>query len=123
LGKWQFEELRRMSRGRNENPGMKKVGDDLAPYRRLVELQKQMIELAQQHEQSKRRRDALRDQMVREVIGQQPVRRGLRHRLQRSGVKLLKRVPGFATGKPNFGAFGCYSMADATQKVVKAVGK
>ncbi len=89
---------------RNENPGMKKAMDDLAPYRRLVELQKQMIELAQQHEQSKRRRDALRDQMVREVTDRRPVRRGLRHRLQQSAAKLLKRVPGFAAGKPNFGA-------------------
>jgi hypothetical protein len=94
-----------MFQGRNENPGMKKVADDLAPYRRLVELQKQMIELAQQHEQSKRRRDALRDQMVREVIDRRPVRRGLRHRLQQSAAKLLKRVPGFAAGKPNLGAF------------------
>ena len=88
---------------RNENSGMKKVADDLEPYRRLVELQKQMIELAQQHEQSKRRRDALRDQMVREVSNRRPVRLGLRHRLQQSGAKLLKRVPGFAAGKPNLG--------------------
>jgi hypothetical protein len=94
-----------MFRGRNENPGMKKVADDLEPYRRLVELQKQMIELAQQHEQSKRRCDALREQMVREVTDRRPVRRGLRHRLQQSTVKLLKRVPGFAARKPNFGAF------------------
>jgi hypothetical protein len=84
---------------------MKKVADDLEPYRRLVELQKQMIELAQQHEQSKRRCDALREQMVREVTDRRPVRRGLRHRLQQSTVKLLKRVPGFAARKPNFGAF------------------
>jgi hypothetical protein len=90
-----------MFRGRNENPGMKKVADDLAPYRRLVELQKQMIELAQQHEQTKRRRDVLREQMVREVTDRRPVRRGLRHRLQQSGAKLLKRVPGFAAGKPS----------------------
>ena len=94
-----------MSRGRNENPGMKKVADDLEPYRRLVELQKQMIELAQQHEQSKRRRDALHEQMVREVADRRSVRRGLRHRLQKSAAKLLKRVPGFAAGKTNFGAF------------------
>jgi hypothetical protein len=94
-----------MFRGRNENPGMKKVADDLKPYRRLVELQKQMIELAQQHEQSKRRCDALREQMVREVTDRRPVRRGLQHRLQQSAAKLLKRVPGFAAGKTNFGAF------------------
>jgi len=94
-----------MSQGRNENPEMKKVADGLEPYRRLVKLQKQMIELAQQHEQSKRRRDALREQMVREVIDRRPVRRGLRHRLQQSGAKLLKRVPGLAVGKPNLRPF------------------
>jgi len=94
-----------MFRGRNENPGVKKVADDLEPYRRLVELQKQMIELAQQHEQSKRRCDALREQMVREVADRRSVRRGLRHRLQQSAAKLLKRVPGFAAGKTNLGAF------------------
>ena len=94
-----------MFQGRNENPRMNKVADDLEPYRRLVELQKQMIELAEQHEQSKRRRDALRDQMVREVTNRRPVRHGLRHRLQRSAAKLLKRVPGFAAGKPNLGTF------------------
>jgi hypothetical protein len=42
--------------------------------------------------------------MVREVTNRRPVRRGLRHRLQQSGAKLLKRVPGFAAGKPNLGA-------------------
>ena len=89
---------------RNENSGMKKVADDLEPYRRLVELQKQMIELAQQHEQSKRRCDALRDQMVSEVTNRRSVRRGLRHRVQQSAAKLLKRVPGFTAGKTNFGA-------------------
>jgi len=59
----------------------------------VVELQKQMIELAQQHEQSKRRRDALREQMMREVTDRRPGRRGLRHRLQQSAAKLLKRMP------------------------------
>ena len=89
---------------RNENSGMKKVADDLEPYRRLVELQKQMIELARQHEQSKRRCDALRELMVREVADRRSVRRGLRHRVQQSAAKLLKRVPGFTAGKTNFGA-------------------
>ena len=34
------EESRHMSRGRNKNPGVKMVAEDLEPYRRLVELQK-----------------------------------------------------------------------------------
>jgi len=93
-----------MARYWNDKTEEKSVGDDLAPYRRLVELQKQMIELAQQHEQSKRRRDALREQLVREGADRRTVRRGLRHRLQQSAAKLLKRVPRFTAGKTNIGA-------------------
>ena len=92
-----------MSRDRNENPVEKMVAEDLEPYRRLVELQKQMIELAQQHEHSKRKRDALREQMTRVAANRLPGHRGLRHRLQRSAAKILRRVPGFATEKPNPG--------------------
>jgi hypothetical protein len=88
-----------MARHWNDMAKEKTVGDDLEPYRRLVELQKQMIELAQQHEHSKRRRDALREQMVREVANRRPVRRGLRHRLQRSAAKLLQHVPGLTAEK------------------------
>ena len=112
-----------MARYWNDKAEEKTAGDDLEPYRRLVELQKQMIELAQRHEQSKRRRDALREQMVREVADRQPGRRGWHRRLRQSAAKLLKRVPGLAAEKPDLGAFSCYSMADAAQKVVKAVAK
>ncbi|MFZ0827686.1 MAG: hypothetical protein WAO02_09715 [Verrucomicrobiia bacterium] len=58
-----------------------------------------MIELAQQHEHSKRRRDALREQMTHAAGNRLPRHRGLRHRLQRSAAKFLKRVPGFAAEK------------------------
>jgi len=88
-----------MARSGKENPGVKLVVEDLEPYRRLVELQKQMIELAEQHEQTKRKRDALREQMAHTVPGRTPGRHGLRHRLQRSAVKFLKHVPGFANAK------------------------
>ena len=88
-----------MARSWKENPGMNKVAEDLEPYRRLVELQKQMIELAEQHEQAKRRRDALHEQMVREAANRRQDGRGLRHRLQQSAAKLLKRVPGLAAEK------------------------
>ena len=92
-----------MARSWKENPGMKMVTEDLEPYRRLVELQKQMIELAQQHEQSKRRRDALRELMERTVADRLPGHRGLRHRLRRSAAKLLQRVPGFTPEKTSPG--------------------
>jgi hypothetical protein len=71
--------------------------DGLESYRRLIELQKQMIELSQQHEQSKRECNALRDQVAREVARRLLVRRTLRHRMQQSATKLLQRVPGFSS--------------------------
>ena len=94
-----------MARYWNDKTEMKPVGDDLEPYRRLVELQKQMIELAQQHEQTKRRRDALREQMVREVVDRQTIRPGLRERLRQSAAKLWQRVPGLAPDKPDLNTF------------------
>jgi len=93
-----------MSRGRNEIPGVKAAAKDLEPYRRLVDLQKQMIELARQHEHAKRRRDALHEQMAREAADRQHDRRSLRHRLQRSAARLLKRVSGLTAEKPEPGA-------------------
>jgi len=93
-----------MTRGRNEHPRVKTVAKDLEPYRRLVDLQKQMIKLAQQHEQSKRRRDALHEQMTREAADRRHERRGLRHRLQQSAARLLKRVSGFTVEKTGPGA-------------------
>ena len=86
-------------RDRNDNSGEAKVADDLEPYRRLVELQKQMIELAQQHELTRRRRDALHEQMARDVANRRHHRHGWRHRLHQSAARLLKRVPGFAVEK------------------------
>jgi hypothetical protein len=95
-----LEELKHMTRGRNENPGVKRVAKDLEPFRRLVELQKQMIELAQQNEHGKRQRDVLHEQMMSEVADRRDDRPGLRHRLQRSAARLLKRVSGFTWRKP-----------------------
>jgi hypothetical protein len=86
-----------MSRGRNENPGVNTTARDLEPYHRLVDLQKQMIELTEQHKQTKRRRDDLHEQMAREATDRRHDHRGLRHRLQRSAARLLKRVSGFTT--------------------------
>jgi hypothetical protein len=112
-----------MARQCNNKTGEKTVADDLEPYRRLVELQKQMIELAQLHEHSKRKRDALHEQMVREVVNRRPRRRGWQHHLQRSAAKLLQRVPGFAAEKTGLTLITGDSTADAARKVVKAVGQ
>jgi hypothetical protein len=73
--------------------------DGLESYRRLIELQKQMIQLSQQHEQSKRECAALREQVVREVRTRRNPGQTLRQRLQRSAGNWLKRVPGFGSGE------------------------
>ena len=61
-------------------------------YRRLIMLQKQMIELTQQHEQAKRERDVLREKVAREVTDHLLARRSLRHRWRGKLVKFLKRL-------------------------------
>jgi len=63
----------------------------LESYRRLIMLQRQMIELSQQHEQSKRERDALREKVAREVADHLLARKSLRHRWQRRLVNFWKR--------------------------------
>lgn len=68
------------------------AGTDLLPYRRLVELQKQMIEMARQHEQARRACHGLREQMALEIIARQRARRSRRHRLQQSVLGLFKRL-------------------------------
>jgi hypothetical protein len=83
----------------------KPPGDGLESYRRLIELQKQMIELSHQHEQSKRECAALREQVAREVTTRLNPGRTLRQRLQRSAGNWLRRIPGFGCGEMKLGAF------------------
>lgn len=62
---------------------------DLESYRRLIKLQKQMIELSQHHERSRRECDALRDAVARELIARQtPL-----GRLRTAAGKWFKRSP------------------------------
>jgi hypothetical protein len=56
----------------------KSLADDLEPYRRLIELQKQMIELVQQHEKTKGECAALRTQLLDEMAGSRRSWRRLR---------------------------------------------
>ena len=65
----------------------------LESYRRLIELQKQMIELSQHHERSRRECDALRDVVAREVVEQARVRQTPMGRLRASASKWFKRSP------------------------------
>jgi hypothetical protein len=46
----------------------KPAAEDLEPYRRLIDLQKQMIELVHQHERTKRECTVLREQLLEEMI-------------------------------------------------------
>jgi len=83
---------------------MKKVADDLAPYRRLVELQKQMIELAQQHEQSKRRRTPCANRWCARSPTGGPSAAVCGIACNGRG-KTFEARPGFCGRKPNLGAF------------------
>ena len=85
-----------MSQGEEPTVGDQPNGDGLAAYRRLIELQKQMIELGQQHEQSKRECAALRAQVAREVSTHRSVRLSVSYRLRESAARLLRRMPGLS---------------------------
>ncbi len=54
------------------------VADNLEPYRRLIELQKQMIELVRQHNKTKGECAALHTQLLDEMAGSQGPWRRLR---------------------------------------------
>ncbi len=69
-------------------------GNGLESYRHLIELQKQMIELSQHHEQSRRECEALRDAVARELADQFRERQSVGRRLRTSAIKLLKQSPG-----------------------------
>ena len=69
--------------------------DALAPYHRLIKLQKEMIALSQKHEHSKREHAVLRKQVAREVDRLVRRRASFSHRLRRSTVKFLAQLPGF----------------------------
>ena len=48
------------------------VAEDLEPYRRLIDLQKQMIELVRQHERTKVECAELREQLLNEMAKRNP---------------------------------------------------
>jgi hypothetical protein len=81
-----------MARSDTTRERAKPAATGLESYRRLVELQKQMIELSQLHEQTKRERDALREEVAREVAERLRAQKSLRHRLQHKSTRLLKRL-------------------------------
>ena len=57
-----------MSQVEEKIEAAKLVADNREPYRRLIDLQKQMIELVHQHERTKQECVALREQLLKEMI-------------------------------------------------------
>jgi hypothetical protein len=65
----------------------------LESYRRLIDLQKQMIELSQHHERSRRECEALRNEVARGAAEQVRGRQSAAIRLRAATAKLFKRSP------------------------------
>ena len=78
----------------------KSDGEDLGPYYRLVEMQKQMIDLIQQNAHTERECAALRDDLARELETVARSRRRLPERLRESASGLLKRLLRWNDGEP-----------------------
>lgn len=85
-----------MYRAGEEKQMGNRLVDDLMPYRRLIELQKEMIALSQKHEHSKREHDVLRKLVACELDLLVRRRASLSQRLRRATAKFITRLPGFA---------------------------
>ena len=77
-----------MSRSGEQSQAGKRGASDLEAYRRLVELQKQMIELSYQHEQSLRECEVLRAQVAREIAARLRGNPSLPQRLRAAWLRL-----------------------------------
>ncbi len=82
-----------MARSDDKLERAKPEATGLESYRRLIELQKQMIELSQHHERSRRECDALRDVVAQEVAEHVRGRNSTVARLRATAGKLFKRLP------------------------------
>ena len=71
----------------------KHVAADLEPYRQLISLQRQMVELARQNELARRECEVLREKVARE-IADSVARRSLTFRLRVKAKKVLRRLQG-----------------------------
>lgn len=81
-----------MARDANGVQAEKSAVEDLEPYYRLVEMQKQMIDLIQQNAHKERECAVLREQLARELELVARSRRRLPERLRESASGLLKRL-------------------------------
>ena len=111
-----------MSEGNQGVQPPKKAGADLKQFHRLVELQKQMISLAKQNERAKRECEDLRQHLDNQVSARFPGRAAARPHLRHKAKSVLIRIPAVALEKTGLTfTAGCVMIADAAQKVVKAV--
>jgi hypothetical protein len=78
--------------GAQREPVDSSGGDELEPYYRLVELQKQMIDLVQQNEQAQRECAALRARLAREADELYRAHSSVGYRLRKSASGLLRRL-------------------------------
>lgn len=85
-----------MAKGKETLHNGTQVTDDLEPYRRLIEVQKQLVNLSKKHEATRREYDALRERVARELAAAPRARAGMPQRLRRSVSKLLKQWSRFA---------------------------
>jgi hypothetical protein len=83
-----------MARGECAVEADRSGGTDLEPYYRLIEMQKQMIELIQQNAHTERECAALREQLAQEIEALARSRRSLPDRLRNFASGLLKRLLG-----------------------------
>jgi len=83
-----------MSGGAVKLPVIKAEANALEPYRRLVELQKQIMELVEQNSETERQCALLREQLAREADALLWSRRAARIRLRVSTIGLLQRLFG-----------------------------
>ena len=81
-----------MATGANGMETDRSGNGDLEPYYRLVELQKQMIDLIQKNAHAKRECAALREQLAREVEALARSRRTLPERLRHFASGLFERL-------------------------------
>ena len=86
-----------MARNIREIPAEIKLGNELELYHHLVELQKEIIRLAQQNERAQQECLKLREQVVGEAAGRADARRTVRQKANAALVQL----PGIATAKNN----------------------
>ena len=78
--------------GAQREPVDSSVGDDLEPYFRLIELQKQMIDLVEQNGQAQRECAALRAKLAREADELYRAHSSVGYRLRKSASSLLRRL-------------------------------